>query len=77
MINEYGAVGGMRIGRGNQSPKTKPTPSSILFTTNPTWPDIEPRPQWWTADIVEPVFLENTNSQHYGALLEENLISFL
>jgi hypothetical protein len=26
MINEYGAVGGMRIGRGNRSNWRKPTP---------------------------------------------------
>jgi hypothetical protein len=34
MIGDYGAVGGMRIGRGNRSTRRKP--SAILSTTNPT-----------------------------------------
>jgi hypothetical protein len=41
MIDEgdCGAIGGMKIGRGNQSTRRKPAPSAILSTTNPTWPD--------------------------------------
>jgi hypothetical protein len=37
MINEYGVVGGMRIGRGSQS-TSRAYPSASLSTTNPTWP---------------------------------------
>jgi hypothetical protein len=37
MIDEYGAVDGMRIGRGNRSTRRKPAPVS---TTNPTSPDL-------------------------------------
>jgi hypothetical protein len=29
MFNEYGAVGGMKIGRGNQSDRKKPAPLSL------------------------------------------------
>jgi hypothetical protein len=32
-------IGGMKIGRGNQSTRRKPTPSATLSTTNPTWLD--------------------------------------
>jgi hypothetical protein len=32
---DYGAVGGMKIGRGNRSTLRKPSPAA-LFTTNPT-----------------------------------------
>jgi hypothetical protein len=32
MIKEYGAVGGIRIGRGNQSTQKKTYPNAILFT---------------------------------------------
>jgi hypothetical protein len=39
MINEYGSVGGMRTGRGNQSTQRKRAPEP-LPTTNPTWPDL-------------------------------------
>jgi hypothetical protein len=35
--DECGAVGGMRIGRGNWSTQRKP---ATLSTTNPTWPDL-------------------------------------
>jgi hypothetical protein len=37
MIHEYGALGGMRIGRGNRSTRRKPAPVS---TTNPTRLDL-------------------------------------
>jgi hypothetical protein len=40
LINEYGTVGGMRIGRGNWSTWRKPAPV-ILSTTNQTWADLE------------------------------------
>jgi hypothetical protein len=42
MINEYGAVDGTKIGRGNQSTWRKPT-HATLSTTYPimTWPGIE------------------------------------
>jgi hypothetical protein len=38
MINddERGAVGGMRIGRGNRNFSEKTCPSATSFTTNPT-----------------------------------------
>jgi hypothetical protein len=35
MINEYGAVGIMEIGRGNQSTQEKTYPRTSLSTTNP------------------------------------------
>jgi hypothetical protein len=38
--DECGVVGGMRIGRGNQSTREKTYPSATLSTTNPTWPDL-------------------------------------
>jgi hypothetical protein len=40
MINEYGAVGSMRIGRGNQGKRGKLTPVPLLppqITHDPTW----------------------------------------
>jgi hypothetical protein len=41
MIDEddCGAIGGMKIGRGNRSTWRKPAPAPLLSTTNPTWPD--------------------------------------
>jgi hypothetical protein len=38
MIDEddRGAIGGMKIGRGNRSTRRKPCPSATLSTTNPT-----------------------------------------
>jgi hypothetical protein len=39
MINECGAVGGMRISRGNGSTVIKPAPLSDVSTPNPTLPD--------------------------------------
>jgi hypothetical protein len=39
MVNEYGAVGGMRIGRGNKCSEDTCTRSS-LSTTNPTLSDL-------------------------------------
>jgi hypothetical protein len=35
IINEYGAVGGMRTARRNRSTVTKPAPSDTFSTTNP------------------------------------------
>jgi hypothetical protein len=34
--DDYGSVGGMRIGRGNRSTRRKPSPNATLSTTNPT-----------------------------------------
>jgi hypothetical protein len=41
MIDEgdCGAIGGMKIGRGNCSTRRKPAPGTTLSTTNPAWPD--------------------------------------
>jgi hypothetical protein len=49
--DECGAVGGLRIGRGNRSTRRKPAPSATLSTTNPTWPDpgLERGPPQWEA----------------------------
>jgi hypothetical protein len=38
-VGDCGAIGGMKIGRGNRSTGRKPAPSATLSTTNPTWPD--------------------------------------
>jgi hypothetical protein len=37
MIDECGAVGGMRIGRVNPKYSEKTCPDAILFTINPIW----------------------------------------
>jgi hypothetical protein len=37
--DEFGAIGGMKIGRGNRSTRRKPVPAPLCPTTNPTWPD--------------------------------------
>jgi hypothetical protein len=42
--DDYGAVRGMRIGRGNRSTRRKPCPSATSSTTNPTWPDLGSNP---------------------------------
>jgi hypothetical protein len=39
-----GAVGGMRIGRGNRNTPRRPAPSATLSTTNPTWHDLRSNP---------------------------------
>jgi hypothetical protein len=49
MINDYGTVGGMRIGKGNGSTQGKACPSATLSTTNPTVSGIEHRPPQWKA----------------------------
>jgi hypothetical protein len=36
---DRGAIGGMKIGRGNRSTRRKPAPRATLSTTNTTWPD--------------------------------------
>jgi hypothetical protein len=41
VINEYGAVGGRRIGKGNRSTWREPVPASFCGP-NPTWPDLGP-----------------------------------
>jgi hypothetical protein len=33
----FGAIGGMRIGRGNRSTQRKPTPAPLCPPQNPTW----------------------------------------
>jgi hypothetical protein len=45
MVDVYkcGAVGGMRIGRGNRNTRRKPARAS-LYTTNPTWPVLGSNP---------------------------------
>jgi hypothetical protein len=46
MIDEgdCGAVGGMKIGRGNRSTRKKPCPNATLSTSNPTWPEPDSSP---------------------------------
>jgi hypothetical protein len=45
---EYGAVGGMRIGRGNRSSRRKPAPVPLCQPqTHMTWAGIEPGPPQW------------------------------
>jgi hypothetical protein len=34
-----GAIGGMKIGRGNRSTRRKPAPAPLCPPQNPTWPD--------------------------------------
>jgi hypothetical protein len=46
-INEYGAVGGMRIGREHRSTQRKPAPVPLC---PPQIPQIESGPQMWQAD---------------------------
>jgi hypothetical protein len=33
----FGAIGGMKIGRGNRSTRRNPTPASLCLPQNPTW----------------------------------------
>jgi hypothetical protein len=40
MVSECGAIGGMRIGRGNRSTRRKPAPVKTLYTTNPIESDL-------------------------------------
>jgi hypothetical protein len=48
--DDYGAVGGMRIGRGNQSNRRKPTQCHFVHhKSHMTWPGIEPGPPRWEA----------------------------
>jgi hypothetical protein len=53
MIDEddCGAIGGMKIGRGNRSTRRKPAPAPLCPTTNPTClgPVSNPGPQRWEA----------------------------
>jgi hypothetical protein len=35
----FGAIGGMKIGRGNRSTLRKPAPAPLCPPQNPTWPD--------------------------------------
>jgi hypothetical protein len=42
--DECGAVGGIRIGRGNHSTREKTCPSVTLSTTNPTSPGLGSNP---------------------------------
>jgi hypothetical protein len=44
MINEYGAGGGMRIGRGNRCTRRKPAPVPFCPLKAPTCPDLEVNP---------------------------------
>jgi hypothetical protein len=37
MMMIFGAVGGMKIGRGNRSTRSKPTPAPLCPPQNPTW----------------------------------------
>jgi hypothetical protein len=43
MINDYGAVGGMKIGRGIANTRREPTPEPLSLPQIPyTWSEIEP-----------------------------------
>jgi hypothetical protein len=44
MIDEYGAFGGLRIGRGNPKYSEKTCSSATLSTTNPIRPDLGSNP---------------------------------
>jgi hypothetical protein len=44
MTDEYGAIGGMRIGRGKPKYSEKTCPSATLSTINDTWSDLESNP---------------------------------
>jgi hypothetical protein len=45
--DDYGSVGGMRIGRGNRSSRRKPAP--VLLCPPQIPPEIEPGPPRWEA----------------------------
>jgi hypothetical protein len=47
----FGAIGGIKIGRGNRSTRRKPAPAPLCPPQNPTWPDpgSNPGPQRWEA----------------------------
>jgi hypothetical protein len=48
---DCGAIGGMKIGRGNRSTRRKPVPAPPCPPQNPhmTRPELEPGPPWWEA----------------------------
>jgi hypothetical protein len=54
----FGAIGGMKIGRGNGSTRRKPTPAPLCPPQNPTWPDpgSNPGPQRWRYKMVNSRF---------------------
>jgi hypothetical protein len=63
--DEFGAVGGMRIGRGKRSYLEKTYPSVTLFTTNPTLTDLGSNPD---RRVGKPT----TNPLSYGTALYMN-----
>jgi hypothetical protein len=54
MIDEYGAFGGMRVGRGKPEYSEKTCPSATLSITNLTWPGIKTGPPRWETDEWPP-----------------------
>jgi hypothetical protein len=51
---DCGAIGGMKIGRGNRSTRRKPTPAPLCPPQNPTWPDPSSNPgppRWEASDL--------------------------
>jgi hypothetical protein len=60
--DECGAVGGMRIGRGNRGTQRKPAKVS-LFPPHPKWPDLGSNP-------VHRVGKPATNRLNYGTALK-------
>jgi hypothetical protein len=56
----FGAIGGMKFGRGNRSTRRKPTPAPLCPPQNPTW---QPRSQTPDRSGGKPA----TNRLSYGA----------
>jgi hypothetical protein len=65
--DDYGAVGGMRIGRGNRCTWRIPV---TLSTTNPTWPDLGANPG---RQGGKPA----TNCLSYGTALMHMLVTYI
>jgi hypothetical protein len=78
VIDELGAFGGMRTGRGNRSTRRKPTPVPLCCTTNPTWFDLVGNRRLTAWGTARPNYLNLRYKRfqtHYWRILEPQTAS--